>query len=42
MADAWELVNGLNINVDDSALDADGDGYTNIEVYLYYLAGGGA
>jgi len=37
MADSWENANGLNTSSDDSAADADGDGYTNIEEYLYYL-----
>ncbi|MEC3966164.1 hypothetical protein [Flagellimonas halotolerans] len=34
MPDAWETANGLNPNVNDSAQDADGDGYTNIEEFL--------
>lgn len=38
MADSWESDNGLNTSSDDSAADADGDGYTNIEEYLHYLA----
>ena len=37
MADPWELSEGSNVGVDDSAGDLDGDGYTNIEEYLYYL-----
>ena len=39
MADSWELLQGLNTAVDDSAGDLDGDGYTNIEEYLHYLSG---
>lgn len=39
MADAWEVTQGFNPSVNDSALDADGDGYTNIEEYLHVLAG---
>jgi hypothetical protein len=38
MADSWETTNGFNVGVDDSALDADADGYTNIEEYLHILA----
>jgi pectate lyase len=35
MPDAWEREHGLNPNDPaDSALDADGDGYTNLEEYL--------
>ena len=34
MDDVWEAVNGLDPTVDDGALDADGDGYTNLEEYL--------
>ncbi|MBM0106869.1 hypothetical protein JM946_19210 [Steroidobacter sp. S1-65] len=34
MPDAWEREHGLNPSLDDSAQDADGDGYTNIEAYL--------
>lgn len=41
MADSWELANGLNISINDSAADKDGDGYTNIEEYLHFLARGG-
>lgn len=37
MPDVWELVHGLNINIDDSAGDRDGDGYTNIEEYINQL-----
>ena len=33
MADEWEGVNGLNTNLNDSAFDPDGDGYTNLEEY---------
>jgi hypothetical protein len=39
MADDWENANGLNPNnPDDGVLDADGDGYTNVEEYLNELA----
>lgn len=38
MADNWEEANGLNPSVNDSAGDKDGDGYTNIEEYLFYLS----
>jgi hypothetical protein len=34
MPDAWETERGLNPNVNDSAADRDGDGYTNIEEYV--------
>ncbi|MCP4787289.1 MAG: tandem-95 repeat protein [Fuerstiella sp.] len=34
MPDSWEASQGLNSAVDDSALDADGDGYSNIENYI--------
>jgi hypothetical protein len=34
MGDAWETDNGLDPARDDSAEDADGDGFTNIEEYL--------
>ena len=35
MPDAWEKEHALNRrDADDSRLDADGDGYTNIEEYL--------
>jgi len=39
MSDSWETANGFDISIDDSAGDADHDGYTNIEEYLHYLAG---
>ena len=38
MADYWEVGRGLNTDVNDSALDHDNDGYTNIEEYLHDLA----
>lgn len=38
MPDNWETSHGLNNNTNDSALDANGDGYTNIEEYLNALA----
>jgi hypothetical protein len=34
MGDAWESAHGLDPSRDDSAEDADGDGYTNLEEYL--------
>jgi pectate lyase len=37
MADSWEAARGLNTALDDSALDDDGDGYTNIEEYIHYI-----
>ena len=33
MADAWELVYGLNPNLDDASLDPDADGWSNLEEY---------
>lgn len=40
MPDEWELTNGFNPTYpDDGKLDADGDGYTNVEEYLNALAG---
>jgi len=39
MSDSWELVNGMSTSTNDSAGDKDGDGYTNIEEYLHFLAG---
>lgn len=38
MADAWEQSVGLNPSTNDSALDRNNDGYTNIEDYLNYLS----
>ncbi|MES9851797.1 MAG: hypothetical protein ABW170_08195 [Candidatus Thiodiazotropha sp. L084R] len=38
MADSWESSRGLNASANDAAGDDDGDGYTNIEEYLHYLA----
>lgn len=35
MPDAWESAQGLDPASDDSAADADGDGWTNIEEYLH-------
>ncbi len=35
MSDAWEISRGLNTSIDDSALDIDGDGYSNIEGYVF-------
>ncbi|MDG6224822.1 MAG: C25 family cysteine peptidase [Candidatus Thermoplasmatota archaeon] len=34
MEDLWELRYGLDISLNDSALDADGDGFTNLEEFL--------
>ena len=34
MPDSWEISKGLNPQVDDSADDKDGNGYTNIEEFL--------
>lgn len=39
MSDAWEVTNGFIVGINESAGDADGDGYTNIEEYLHELAG---
>lgn len=38
MADSWESANGLNITINDSTQDINGNGYTNIEEYLHYLS----
>ncbi|MBC6997991.1 PKD domain-containing protein [Cytophaga sp. FL35] len=39
MADDWEKSNGLNPNdPSDGKKDRNGDGYTNLEEYLYYLS----
>jgi hypothetical protein len=34
MPDSWETANGLNPNLNDSAQDQNGDGYTNLEHFL--------
>lgn len=34
MPDAWEVEHGLDPSIDDSALDADGDGRTNLQEFL--------
>lgn len=34
MPDAWENENGLTVGIDDSALDSDGDGASNLMEYL--------
>lgn len=34
LPDTWEGTNGLDITVDDSALDPDGDGVSNLDEYL--------
>jgi hypothetical protein len=31
MNDAWEIANGLDIDIDDSGFDPDGDGWTNLQ-----------
>ena len=36
MPDAWEIANGLNPNVDDSAADLDGDAMSNLIEYRYH------
>ena len=38
MADTWELSYGIDTTNNDSSLDKDNDGYTNIEEYLHYLS----
>jgi hypothetical protein len=38
MPDGWETAHGLNPNLDDSAQDPNGDGYTNLEEYINGLA----
>lgn len=38
MPDSWETSHGLNNSLNDSALDRDSDGYTNIEEYLHFLS----
>jgi len=38
MADSWEVSKGLNTKSNDSALDRNNDGHTNIEEYLHYLS----
>lgn len=40
IADDWEVANHLNpSNVDDGEQDADGDGWTNLEEFLHFMAG---
>lgn len=39
MADYWERAVGLNTNAPDGNLDLNGDGYTQLEDYLNWLAG---
>lgn len=41
MPDQYEAAYILNTNFNDSAGDSDGDGYTNIEEYLFFLNAGG-
>jgi len=38
MADNWEIGQGLNTSIDDSFGDINGNGYTNIEEYLFFLS----
>ncbi len=38
MPDSWERARGLNAAYDDSAADRNGDGWTNLEEYLHFLA----
>jgi hypothetical protein len=40
MSNTWESANGTNPNSADNNGDVDGDGYTNIEEYLDYMANG--
>ena len=39
MANDWEIAAGTNPNVADNNGNIDGDGYTNLEEYLNYMAG---
>lgn len=39
MADRWESNHGMNVGVNDSAGDKDGDGWTNVEEYINSLTG---
>lgn len=40
VSDAWERSNGMNLNdAKDGAKDFDGDGWTNLEEFLHFLAG---
>ncbi|MFK7986306.1 MAG: polysaccharide lyase family 1 protein [Sandaracinaceae bacterium] len=39
MPDTWESSMGFDASLDDSALDADGDGYTNIEEFINRVDG---
>lgn len=41
MPDQWERHNGFDPNAPDNNGDKDGDGYTNLEEYLHWLADGG-
>lgn len=36
MKDAWELINGLNVGINDSALDHDNDGLSNIHEFVLF------
>lgn len=33
MGDAWEIANGLDVEIDDADLDPDGDGFSNLDEY---------
>jgi hypothetical protein len=40
VSDDWESSNGMNADDSaDGALDADGDGWTNLEEFLHSMAG---
>ena len=39
MSDAWETARGLNPNVADNNGDDNGNGYTNLEEFLHFMAG---
>ena len=40
IADDWESKNGLDVsNAEDGRLDSDGDGWTNLENFLHFMAG---
>ncbi|MBI4137219.1 hypothetical protein HY469_04110, partial [Candidatus Roizmanbacteria bacterium] len=41
MPDTWETAYGLNASINDSALDQNGDGYTNIEDYIFGISAAG-
>jgi pectate lyase len=39
VADEWEAKNGMDPQASDGALDSDGDGWTNLEEFLHFMAG---